>query len=162
MRSVPYLAAMRAPMIALGLLGLRCGETAGLRWSSINLDTGTMQVAKITRIAVRGTIIEQGIGKTESCERWLPLPDPTLAVLRAATGRQDAERARYGERWRGGEDPFVLTQQNGRPCSPRTLNFWWNDWLAAAGVPHRRLHAARHTAASRMVSMGVSPAEVAA
>lgn len=162
MRSAPYLAAMRAPMIALALLGLRRGELAGLRWSSIDLDTGTMEVAEITRIAVRGKIIEQGVGKTESSERWLPLPDPTLAVLRAAKMRQDAEKLRYGEKWRGGDDPFVLTQQNGRPCSPRTLNFWWNDALGAAGVPHRRLHAARHTAASRMVSMGVSPAEVAA
>ncbi|GEE00398.1 integrase [Gordonia spumicola] len=161
MRSAPYLAAMRAPMIALGLLGLRRGEMSGLRWSSIDLDTGTMKVATSTRIAVRGKVIEQNVGKTESAGRWLPLPDPTLAVLRAAKSRQEAEQARYGERWRGGSDPYVLIQQNGRPTSPRTLNFWWNDALESAGVSHRRLHASRHTAASRLISMGASPAEVA-
>ncbi|ANI91097.1 Tyrosine recombinase XerC-like [Dietzia timorensis] len=161
MRSAPYLAAMRAPMIALGLLGLRRGEMAGLRWSSIDLEHGTMKVAMATRVAVRGKIIEQSVGKTASAGRWLPLPDPTLAVLRAAKSRQEAEQARYGERWRGGSDPYVLTQQNGRPTSPRTLNFWWNDALESAGVSHRRLHASRHTAASRLISMGASPAEVA-
>ncbi|MCZ0914113.1 tyrosine-type recombinase/integrase [Gordonia amicalis] len=161
MRSAPYLAAMRAPMIALGLLGLRRGEMAGLRWSSLDLDKGTMQVALTTRVAVRGKIIEQSVGKTASAGRWLPLPDPTLRVLRAAKARQEAEKARYGERWRGGDDPYVLTQQNGRPTSPRTLNFWWNDSLVAAGVSHRRLHASRHTAASRLIAMGASPAEVA-
>lgn len=162
LRSPGYLAALRAPMIALGLVGLRRGEMAGLRWSSIDLDKGTMKVAVTTRIAVRGKVIEQGVGKTESAGRWLPLPDPTLAVLRAAKARQDAEKKRYGSRWRGGDDPYVLTQQNGRPCSPRTLNFWWNDALKVAGVPQRRLHASRHTAASRLIAMGVTPAEVAA
>lgn len=93
MRSAPYLAAMRAPMIALGLLGLRRGEMAGLRWSSIDLDTGTMKVAMTTRVAVRGKIIEQSVGKTESAGRWLPLPDPTLRVLRAAK----ATEKRYAE-----------------------------------------------------------------
>ena len=162
LRSPGYLAAMRAPMIALGLVGLRRGEMAGLRWSSVDLDKGTMKVAVTTRIAVRGKVIEQGVGKTESAGRWLPLPEPTLAVLRAAKARQDAERKRYGARWKGGDDPYVLTQPNGRPTSPRTLNFWWNDALAAAGVPQRRLHASRHTAASRLIAMGVTPAEVAA
>lgn len=162
LRSPGYLAALRAPMIALGLIGLRRGEMAGLRWSSIDLDRGTMKVAVTTRIAVRGKVIEQNMGKTEAAGRWLPVPDPTLVVLRAAKARQDAERARYGERWRGGDDPFVLTQPDGRPCSPRTLNFWWNDALALAKVPQRRLHASRHTAASRLIAMGVTPAEVAA
>lgn len=148
-------------MIVLGLLGLRRGELAGLRWSSIDLEHGTMKVADKTRIAVRGKVIEQSIGKTESAGRWLPLPDPTLRVLRAAKARQDAEKNRYGDSWKGGDDPFVLTQQNGRPTSPRTLNFWWNDALVAAGVSHRRLHASRHTAASRLIAMGASPAEVA-
>ena len=162
LRSPGYLAALRAPMIALGLVGLRRGEMAGLRWSSIDLDKGTMKVAVTTRIAVRGKVIEQGVGKTESAGRWLPLPEPTLAVLKAAKKRQDGEKERYGARWKGGDDPYVLTQQNGRPTSPRTLNFWWNDALAAAGVPQRRLHASRHTAASRLIAMGVTPAEVAA
>ncbi len=162
LRSPGYLAALRAPMIALGLVGLRRGEMAGLRWSSIDLEHGTMKVAVTTRIAVRGKVIEQSVGKTESAGRWLPLPDPTLAVLKAAKARQDGERELYGKRWVGGHDPYVLTQPNGRPASPRTLNFWWNDALAAAGVPQRRLHASRHTAASRLIAMGVTPAEVAA
>lgn len=162
MRSPGYLAAMRAPMIALGLIGLRRGEMAGLRWSSVNLAEGTMKVAETTRIAVRGAIIEQSVGKTEAASRWLPLPEPTLLVLRAAKARQDAEKKRYGARWKGGDDPFVLTQQDGRPTSPRTLNDWWKKALAAAGVPHRRLHASRHTAASRLIAMGVTPAETAA
>lgn len=161
MRSPGYIAAMRAPMIALALIGLRRGEMAGLRWSSVDLDKDGMKVAEMTRIAVRGRIIEQSVGKTAAASRWLPLPEPTIAVLRAAKLRQEAEAKRYGAKWLGGEDAFVLTQQNGRPCSPRTLDSWWRDSLVAAGVPHRRLHASRHTAASRLIAMGVTPAEVA-
>lgn len=161
MRSASYLAAMRAPMVTLALVGLRRGEMAGLRWSSVDLEAETMKVAETTRIAVRGKIIEQSVGKTGAASRWLPLPEPTLVVLRAAKARQEAEAKRYGSRWRGGEDGYVLTQQNGRATSPRTLDDWWRRSLIAAGVPHRRLHASRHTAASRLIAMGVTPAEVA-
>ncbi|HMS73911.1 tyrosine-type recombinase/integrase [Gordonia sp. (in: high G+C Gram-positive bacteria)] len=161
MRSAGYIAAMRAPMIALGLLGLRRGEMAGLRWSSVDLDKRTMKVAETTRIAVRGKVIEQNVGKTRSASRWLPVPEWALLVLREANARQEVEKKRYGAKWLGGDDGYVLTQQNGRPTSPRTLDSWWRDSLVAAGVPHRRLHAARHTTASWLIAMGRSPAEVA-
>lgn len=88
-------------MIALGLLGLRRGEMAGLRWSSLDMDKGTMKVALTTRVAVRGKIIEQSVGKTESAGRWLPLPDPTLAVLRAAKPVRMPRGRGTGDSWWG-------------------------------------------------------------
>lgn len=45
--------------------------------------------------------------------------------------------------------------------SPRTLNDWWRTSLETAGVEHRRLHAARHTAASQLIAKGATPAVVA-
>ena len=53
---------MGAPMIALGLIGSRRGEMAGLRWSSIDLEHCTMKVVENPRIVLRGKVIDNSMG----------------------------------------------------------------------------------------------------
>lgn len=152
-------AALRAPLVHLALAGLRRGELAGLRWSDVDLDAGTIAVAAQTRIAVGGKEIH-GTGKTMSARRRLMLPTPLLDVLRLVRERQQRAREIYGDAW--SDDGYVIALANGRAASIATLNSWWRESLSAAGVAHRRLHDARHTAASRLISMGASPATTAA
>jgi integrase len=55
---------------------------------------------------------------------------------------------------------LVFAQPNGRPIDPRGDYGAWINLLAKAGVRRARLHDARHTAATLLLSQGV-PARVA-
>jgi integrase len=48
-------------------------------------------------------------------------------------------------------------QENGRPLDPRTDHRAWCLLLAEAGVRPARLHDARHTAATVMLTLGIPP-----
>jgi integrase len=50
----------------------------------------------------------------------------------------------------------------GEPYHPDTLSKMWTKAVAAAGVPHIRLHDARHTCGTTMHLQGVPPAVIAA
>lgn len=45
--------------------------------------------------------------------------------------------------------------------SPSSLDSWWHEAMAAAGISGYRLHDMRHTAASRLLSAGVPLMDVA-
>jgi integrase len=156
------MAVVHAPMVHLALIGLRRGELAGLRWSAIDLDAGRITVAVRTRVRVTGRTIDQRNGKTTRARRSLKLPASVLTVLRGTQERQQIARKRAGESWAGARDLHVLTHLDGRAVAPRTLDDWWKEALRYAQVDHRRLHAARHTAASRLIAAGATPSAVAA
>lgn len=161
-RSAEYMAVVHAPMVHLALIGLRRGELAGLRWSAIDLDAGRITVAARTRVRVTGQTIDQEHGKSKSSRRSLKLPTQVLIVLRGTQERQQIAKRRAGDAWVGARDLHVLTHWDGRAVAPRTLDDWWKEALRYARVPHRRLHAARHTAASRLIAAGATPSAVAA
>ncbi|GJF09617.1 integrase [Mycolicibacterium cyprinidarum] len=155
---------LRVPFLHLALLGLRRGEIAGLRWSAINLDaTPPTLTVRATRIATVGGVYEQDDTKTRSSARTLALPPHLVPILRRTRRDQLRMRAAFGSQWRGPRgDGYVVAHPDGQPPSPRTLNSWWNRSLRYAGVPHRRLHASRHTAATLLHLRGAPTATVAA
>ncbi len=65
---------------------------------------------------------------------------------------------RAGSGW--DDHGLVFAQPNGRPIDPRSDHRQWQALIQRAGVPPARLHDARHTAATVMLSLGV-PARVA-
>ncbi len=50
----------------------------------------------------------------------------------------------------------MCTTPTGRPLNPRTDYTDWKKLLDRAGVPERRLHDARHTAATVLLLLGVT------
>lgn len=156
-------AAHRELFLHLALLGLRRAEVAGLRWSSVDLDAAvpTLTVSA-TRVATRAGVIEQLDAKTASSARTLALPPHLLPILRRVRREQREMRLALGEGWRGPADGYVVTLENGDCPSPRTLNFWWARSLQHADLPRRRLHDARHTAATLLHLRGAPTATVAA
>jgi integrase len=122
-------------------LGLRQGEILNLRWADVDLDAGTLTVRQ---------------AKTRAGERTVPLVGGTLDALRAHRKRQDAARD---------EAPFwldptlVFATSHGTKFDQRNLRVWWKDLLKKAGVPYRRFHATRHTAATLLLGADV-PLEI--
>lgn len=137
-------------------LGLRQGEALGLRWSDLDLEAGTMTVrhslSRVTGVGLQ-------IGPTKSKrERTIALPRPLLAELKAHRTAQNAERLAAGSWWV--DKDFVFAKKDGRPIDPKEDWTAWRALLTEASVPHVRLHAARHTAATMLLALGV-PVKVA-
>lgn len=153
----------RELFVHLALLGLRRAELAGMRWSAIDLDADAPTLTvRATRVSTAAGIVEQDDAKTISSVRTLPIPPHLLPILRRVRAEQTETRQRLGERWEGGDDHHLFCHDLGAPLSPRTLNAWWNKSLSDAGLPHRRLHASRHTAASLLSLRGAPVPMIAA
>jgi integrase len=80
-----FVAAAAADRLAacwlLSALGLRRGEVLGLRWSDVDLDAGTLTIAR-ARVLVDGKVIEKS-PKSRRSWRVLPLFEPVTAALAA-------------------------------------------------------------------------------
>ena len=129
------------------MVGLRQGEVLRMRWPDIDLRAGTLKV--------RGT-------KTKAAKRTVPLPPDVVATLKRHRTAQRTERmaAQY---WADPEVVFATPE--GTAYSPEWFRARWHELRAKARIPARpgkqgrRMHAARHTAATLMLKRGV-PLEV--
>lgn len=135
-------------------LGLRQGEALGLRWQDVDLEAGRIRVAHaLGRITGKGLVL--GPVKSKSGKRTLALPKPMLAELKAHRVAQNAERLAAGSWWHEGD--YVFANPDGRPIDPKADWTTWRERLIEAGVPMVRLHAARHTALTMMIALGIQP-----
>jgi integrase len=138
-------------------LGLRQGEALGLAWDDLDLDGGKLTVRRaLQRQLGRGLVLVEP--KSRAGHRPISLPPQLIDALRTHRAEQAAERLRAGNVWE--DHGLVFAQPNGRPVDPRADHRAWKNLLAAADVPDARLHDARHTAATLLLSQGV-PARVA-
>lgn len=154
-------------------LGLRQGEALGLMWSDVDLDSGTLVVSRSRlrpawrhgcsepcghkygghcpeRVAARN---ETAGTKSRAGRRGIGLPDQLIALLKEHRQQQVRERDTAADLWR--ESGYVFTNSTGQPLHPRTDHREWKTLLVAAGVSERRLHDARHTAATVLLLLGV-------
>ncbi len=143
----------------LALSGLRRGEIAGLRWSDIDFDAGTVTIAR-SRVQVGSKTVVENAPKTEASRRTLPLDDGMLAVLKRAHTKQAQEKLRAGAAY--ADSGYVAANEIGEPYTPGALTNMWHRLTEAAGVRPIRLHDARHTAGTAMHLRGVPLAVIAA
>ncbi|MGW8725789.1 tyrosine-type recombinase/integrase [Streptomyces sp. NPDC055808] len=160
-------------MLALAL-GLRQGETLGLRWADVDLDHeylklrrnrlrpkyahGCKEADPCGRKAGYCPLREQVRRETKNTKsragrRAVPLPSPLARMLRAHKEVQARERKAAGGLWT--ESEYVFTKPLGGPLSPNTDYHDWKKLLGDAGVRDARLHDARHTAATVLMLLGV-------
>jgi integrase len=79
----------------LALSGLRRGEIAGLRWADVDLEAGTVTIARNRVQAGAGNVVENE-PKTLSSYRTLPLDEGLIAILKRASARLAQERLALG------------------------------------------------------------------
>lgn len=133
-------------------LGLRQGEALGQPWDAVDLDAGTLRVRQaLQRQAGKGLVIVEP--KSAAGRRTISLPRQLVDALRQHRGAQLEERMAAANVWQ--DRGLVFAQPNGRPLDPRSDHRAWRELLTAAGVRQAKLHDARHTAATVMLTMGV-------
>ncbi len=145
--------------MGVGVVGLRRGEIAGLRWANVNLGAATITIAE-NRVVLGKQHVESGTPKSRASRRTLPLPDDVVGVLKAARQRQREERMRFGEGYGGGE--HVCSDEMGNPLHPDAITSRWQRLLADLKIDYVRLHDARHSCATLMHLRGTPIAVIAA
>ncbi|MFF0287824.1 tyrosine-type recombinase/integrase [Streptomyces sp. NPDC005262] len=155
-------------MLALAL-GLRQGETLGLRWADVDLDNEYLKLRR-NRLRLK---YEHGCTETAPCgrkagycpdrlqarretkntksragRRAVPLPGPLVLMLRSHKEAQARERESAGNLWT--ESDYVFTKLTGGPLSPNTDYHDWKRLLDDAAVRD-----ARHTAGTVLMLLGV-------
>jgi integrase len=159
--------------IALAL-GLRQGEALGLKWSDVDLTTGTVFVRRsrlrprwqhgCTRPCGRkfgghcpdrrSLRAEAAETKSRAGRRRIGLPEQLVSLLQQHKRDQEADREKAGQLWN--EGGWVFAGPTGSPLNPRTDWTEWKRLLKAAGLRDGRLHDARHTAATVLLILEVA------
>ncbi|MGH3686256.1 MAG: tyrosine-type recombinase/integrase [Pseudonocardiaceae bacterium] len=154
-------------------LGLRQGEALGLQWPDIDLDDCTLIVRR-SRLRPKWThgctepcghkfgghcpqrvpLRKETAGtKSKAGKRGIGLPDELVTLLKQHEVEQEHERLTAAQLWQ--ETGYVFTTPTGGPLNPRTDYTEWKRLLERAGVPERRLHDARHTAATVLLLLQI-------
>lgn len=154
-------------------LGLRQGEVLGLKWTDVDLESGTLIVARSRQSPRWKHGCEQPCGhkhgghcpnrmplrdetkatKSRAGKRGIGLPDELIRMLKQHQAEQEQERQTAGNLWQ--ESEYVFTSPTGRVLHPRTDYRDWKLLVKRAGVPDRRLHDARHTAATVLLLLQI-------
>jgi len=136
-------------MVSVTLMsGLRKGELLALKWSDLEIDTGTLTV-------MRSAYRKGGVGmmtkstKTERV-RTISLPRQAVEVLRDHKRDQAATRLAAGPLWQA--DDFVFTNEVGGLLDEKVPNTVLHRVCAKAGLPPERFHNLRHSAAMTAAS----------
>lgn len=133
--------AMGARLHIALLCGLRQGEALGLRWSDIDLENRSIHITQQMQL-INGQAVSVPL-KTTRSKRTVIITDETmkeLSLLHSSTQEIDG---------------LVFTADNGLPLSSHTDYNNWQRALKLCGISSKRLHDARHTAATLMYSQGV-------
>jgi len=148
-----------APAYRLALqYTLRRGELAGLQWSDIDLDAGTLRVVRAVSEAGRQAHIHEP--KTKKGRRVVYLGERMVAVLREHRRAQLERRLAAGPEWEAGSD-WVFCDERGRMLRPFIFTHHFKARVRELPeLPELHLHSARHTAISHMLADGIDVATV--
>ena len=133
------------------ICGFRQGEALGLSWSDIDLESKTVTLHRQVQI-VNGEQVFTEL-KTDKSRRTIALTDETTAALRSHYGLIETIRNRTQGKWT--ENNLVFPDNSGGFRSPKTDYAEWKKALKLCAIAPKRLHDARHTAATLMYSQGI-------
>ncbi len=154
---------LAAMWLVLISMGLRKGEVLGLRWDDLDLDVGTLTVARSIR-RERGVLnvatgkrlsqlVEGSIKTGATGVRTLAIPGSVVPALRQHRSAQTRERL-AAPAW--AEPDRVFTTAHGTTIDPRSVNRLWVTVCTRAGVRQVRVHDLRHGTASVLLTQGVA------
>lgn len=133
------------------ICGLRQGEALGLTWDDIDLENRTLNIRKQIQI-INGAQVFTGL-KTDKSRRLIALTDETVMAFKAHRRLIERLKHRGLDNWL--ESNLVFPNELGTFRSPTVDYSEWKKALKLCGIAPKRLHDARHTAATLMYSQGI-------
>ncbi len=132
--------------------GLRRGELLGLKWTDLDLDGGSLTVARTLQRTKDGPRLLPT--KTVGSQRRILLPGTVLASLAAHQARQQAQARQHGPG--SNPDGLVFTTGAGQMVAdPGSINKHLAGACTKAGVRLVRFHDLRHSCATLLLEQGV-------
>jgi integrase len=141
------------PVMLAITTGLRRGEILGLRWSSVDLATGTITVVQSLEQTKEGLRFKPP--KTHRSRRSIALLAITVEALRSHRARQAQERLALGPAY--DDHDLVCPRPGGTPWPPDMFSTTFAALIRRSGLRRFRFHDLRHSHASQLVKAGVHP-----
>jgi integrase len=133
------------------ICGLRQGESLGLRWQDIDFEKGFLNLRVQIQVIDQKPVFTSL--KTVRSGRTIALTNETIQALYSHKEIVQKMREQAGEAWE--EWDLVFPRVIGSPRSSTVDSDDWHRCLRLCGIPRRRLHDARHTAATLMYAQGI-------
>ena len=133
--------------------GLRRGELAGLRWVDVDLERATVSIVNQRTVDAEWNVVTKEPKGTS--RRTIDLGPGAVGALRRRRSQSAAERLQAGPVHV--DSGLVFVQEDGRGYHPDRFTRMFRQVSDAAGVPHIRLHDARHSCATLALAAGIHP-----
>jgi len=130
-----------------GQAGLRRGEILGLRWSDIDLATGTITVVQSLEQTKEGVRLKSP--KTHRGRRSIVLPAITVEALRSHRAKQAKERLALGPAYH--DHDLVCPRPGGAPWPPDMFSTAFAVVVRRSRMHPFRFHDLRHSHASQLL-----------
>ena len=129
---------------------LRRSEVLGLKWDSIDFDTGMIT---IKHTVVRYTdIVEKDCTKNESSYRSFPLSDDVKTILLSLKNKESENRTLFENEYV--ENDYIFKWDNGECFKPDYISKKFRLLLTKNDLRQIRFHDLRHSCASLLVANG--------
>ena len=142
--------------------GMRRGECLALKWNDLNyndmeihINETVSTVALIDKDGYREnrTIIQ--IPKTKGSIRAIPLPPTLKPIFDKMKIRQNENKLKIGESYNKENEGYIFLSENGNLIDSSNLSRSWRRYLKKVGIKYLKLHALRHTYATRQFEAGL-------
>jgi integrase len=144
------------PVLLAISVGLRRGETLGLRWKDIDFTNKTITINQTILYSSKGIVI--GKPKTTRSHRTILVSDSILDVLRGEQFKQLDYKEKLKEAYN--DQDLVCCHADGTPIFPTTLSNSFSNRLKSNNLKVIRFHDLRHTNATLMLKSNI-PAKIA-
>jgi len=146
----------RTMILLLIHLGMRRGELLGLEWKDIDLEYGSLRIARTSQY-VSGEVITKE-PKTKNSIRTLSISEGLCQLLRDYKTWQDETRKEWKQQYQ--KTDRLFTQGDGKVYYPDCLTQWFSSFIQRIGLSHVSLHSLRHSNATLMIAGDVDIATV--
>ena len=138
------------PVLLAGMLGMRAGEIAGLKWKDIDFDKKTLYVRRAK--SYDGSFTKT---KNKSSRRPLALSSFIVEKLKMQQLRQKKLKLSYGPSYF--KSDFVCTLEDGTPITTNYISKTFPRKVKQYNFPSIRFHDLRHSFATIALSNGIHP-----
>jgi integrase len=146
------------PIYTMFSLGLRRGETLGLRWSDVDFEKRTIRIEQQVRLV--GNRAEISVPKTSNAKRTISFSEDLAFVLEDQREQQNGWRDVCDSAWT--DTGLVFTTQIGTMVHPKNINNAIYTLCRQLKMPPFSSHTGRHTHISARLSRQEVSVEVLA
>lgn len=144
------------PVILCSIYGFRRSEVLGLRWENVDFLKRTIYIVETLQQNTGGDYVDDT--KSEDSTRTMPMTDRAYKLLYAKKQQQEQIKKLLGKYYN--DSDYVCTWQDGKIIKPNYLSSTFHKVVKDV-FKNVRLHDLRHSAATNLLEMGFTVAQVA-